>query len=236
MSGRDDRRRGSGEHASGHAASDSGEHLTSIDALRRRVPRIIQRLNAEPALALRAAANPILALEELGYSFPDELKREIALRVRFDAKTIARLKALAGVIHEQAGGPFDLDSTDELDRVLFTRLGLPRISSQSQRVVIAAGNLAEKSRKETQGVREAHPLDPPWHVPGGLAPTDPLRELVGKHPVIAPLLEYRALQASQPPLAPRELYERIARGGVSSAKLTIRARLQKDSTSERPDA
>lgn len=236
MKGPNDRRRGSSEPAGGDAAPKGGEHLTSIDALRRRVPAIIQRLNAEPAMALRAAANPIFALEELGYSFPDALKREIALRVRFDATTIARLESLANTVHELAGEEFDLDSADDLDRTLFTRLGLPRLTTSLQRVVIAEGTSATRQRAMQPGSsRERHPLEPPWHPPGGVATVDPLRELEGRHPIVAPLLEYRALQASQPPLAPRELYERIARGDVSMPTMTIRARLRRGAA-EPPDA
>lgn len=235
MKGRDRRPRGS-EDPPGDAGQKDGEHLTSIDALRRRVPGIVRRLNAEPAVALRAAANPIFAMEELGYSFSEELKREIALRVRFDAKTIARLESLTRTVHERSGESFDLDEPDELSRVLHGRLGLPEVSETSQRVVIAEGTLATKARGATGGKgRTRHPLELPLHRPGGVVPADPLRELEGKHPVIAPLLEYRALQASQPPLAPRELYDRLARGDVAMPTLTIRARLRRGAT-EPPDA
>jgi hypothetical protein len=41
------------------------KRLDSIDALRRRVPVIVKRLNDEPALALRAAANPCFRRWEL---------------------------------------------------------------------------------------------------------------------------------------------------------------------------
>lgn len=217
------------------ASEERREHLTSLDALRRRVPEIVQLINAEPALALRAAANPILALEELGYSLDEVLAREVALRVRFDEPTVAKLQALTKRIHGLAGEPFDLESPEETARVLFEMLGLPRVELV-QRVVIAEGRLAEGEGREYEKRRAAPPdsASIPRRQVGGVAPLDPLTALEGAHPVIAPLLQYRAIEASMPPLAPRELYERIARGETKGPRITIRARLRRGM--ERPDA
>ena len=59
-----------------------------------------------------------------------------------------------------------------------------------------------------------------------------LEALRGKHPVIAPLLEYRAIQASVPPLASRDLYDRIARGDIKGPTIRVRARLKRGPTPE----
>ena len=237
MAGRD-KRRGASRRPPKHAgASERREHLTSLDALRRRVPQIVQELNAEPALALRAAANPILALEELGYTLDDALKREVALRARFDQPTIAKLQTLTRRVHELAGESFDLDSPEHTARVLFTTLGLERVDAV-QRLVIAEGTLGEgegRTRAKRDDPR-TNPAAIPRRPVGGVAPADPLAALEGAHPVIAPLLEYRAIEGSMPPLASRELYERIGRGEVKSPRLTIRALLHRDVTPEPPDA
>jgi hypothetical protein len=235
MAERDKRRGASRRPPSQTGASERREHFTSLDALRRRVPEIVQLINAEPALALRAAANPILALEELGYSLDEALAREVALRVRFDERTVAKLHALTKRIHDLAGEPFDLESPEETARVLFETLGLPRVELV-QRVVIAEGRLAEGEGREYEKRRAAarDSASIPRRQVGGVAPHDPLTALEGAHPVIAPLLEYRAIEASMPPLAPRELYERIARGEMKGPRITIRARLRRGI--ERPDA
>jgi hypothetical protein len=235
MAERDKRRGAPRRPPSPAGASERREHLTSLDALRRRVPEIVQLINAEPALALRAAANPILALEELGYSLDEALAREVAMRVRFDEPTVAKLQALTKRIHKLAGEPFDLESPEETGRVLFETLGLPRVDLV-QRVVIAEGRLAEGQTREYEKRRAAPPdsASIPRRQVGGVAPLDPLTALEGAHPVIAPLLEYRAIEASMPPLAPRELYDRIAHGEMKGPRITIRARLRRGM--ERPDA
>lgn len=211
------------------ASDDAAEHLTSLEALQRRVPSIVKRVNADPALALRAAANPLLALDEMGYTLPPELEHEVALRVRFNAEQISRLQALTSEIHKLAGESFDIDSPAALGHVLFTRLKLPPLPSPAQRVVIAKGAVAPPSHPR---ITALDPLDPPYKVPGGIAPPDPLEALEGKHPVIAPLLEYRAIQASVPPLASRELYDRIARGDVEGPTIRVRAKLKRGPTPE----
>jgi len=210
------------------ASHDAAEHLTTLDALQRRVPSIVKRVNADPALALRAAANPLLALGEMGYTLTPELERQVALRVRFNAQQISRLDALTSEIHTLAGESFDIDSPVALEHVLFTRLKLPPLPAAAQRVVIAQGAVAPGLNTRVA----LHPLDPPYRIPGGIAPPDPLEALRGKHPVIAPLLEYRAIQAAVPPLASRELYDRIARGDIEGPTIRVRARLKRGPTPE----
>jgi len=202
-----------------------------MDALRRRVPSIVQRINADEALAMRAAANPLLALEELGYELEEDLKREVALRIRFDQRTIETMQGLSARIHELAGEPFEIDSPAHLGAVLFERLKLPALPPAPQRVVVAEGTIAARSvGQRTRTPADA--LETPRKVPGGVRPPDPLEALRGKHPVVEPLLEYRRLQGSVPALASRELYEKIKRGEVSAPKLRLRAVLRRGMTPE----
>jgi hypothetical protein len=218
-----------GRHKS---SDDGGEHLTTFAALQRRVPSIVKRVNADPALALRAAANPLLALGEMGYTMTPELEREVALRVRFDQPTIAKLDALSTRIQELAGKKFDVDSRTQLSSVLFEHLKLPRLPPPAQRVVVAEGTLAAQTVSRPMESVLSHPIDIPYRPVGGVAPPDALEALKGKHPIIAPLLEYRAIQASVPPFAPRELYDRIARGEVKMPTFRLRARLRRGPTPE----
>lgn len=210
-----------------------GERIRSMDALRRRVPSIVQRINADEALAMRAAANPLLALEELGYELDDDLKREVALRVRFDQRTIETLHGLSSRIHELAGESFEIDSPAQLGAVLFKRLELPALPPAPQRVVVVEGTIAARSIDQ-RARTAADPLEIPRKVPGGVRPPDPLEALRGAHPVVGPLLEYRRLQGSVPALASRELYERIKRGEVNAPRLRLRAVLRRGVTPQQP--
>jgi hypothetical protein len=211
-------------------ADDAAERLSTLAELQRRVPSIVKRVNADPSLALRAGANPLLALAEMGYKLTPELEREVALRIRFNKEQISRLDALSANIHKLAGTEFDIDSPDELSRVLFEKLKLPTLPPPAQRVVIAQKAVAP--RLASRPVEALHPLDPPYRVPGGVAHADVLEVLKGAHPVIEPLLEYRAIQASVPPLASKELYDRVARGDVKGPKLRLRASLKRGPTPE----
>jgi hypothetical protein len=219
-------------NARGKSAGDAGEHLTTFAALQRRVPSIVKRVNADPALAIRAAANPLLALAELGYTMTPELEREVALRVRFDKSTIARLDALRTRTQELAGRQFDVDSPAQLSTVLFEHLQLPPLPPAAQRVVVAEGMLAAQTASRVARRVPSNPLEIPYGPVSGVAPPDPLEALAGKHPIIAPLLEYRAIQASVPPLASRELYDRIARAEVSMPTFRLRATLRRGPTPE----
>jgi len=208
------------------------ETITSLEALRKRVPVIVNRLNADPALALRAAANPLLVLEELGYHLSDALKAEAALRIRFDDATRKRLQVLTAEIHSLAGEVFVIDSPDELGHVLYGRLQLPPLplakypaipSSESATAVPAQRAVA----RESATAAPPDPLAIPYRRPGGIRPPDPLEALAEAHAIIAPLLEYRAIQAGEPPLAGPALYAAIKDAQTGTIKLRIKAVLKR---------
>jgi hypothetical protein len=201
------------------------ERLDSIDGLRQRVPSIVKRLNDDPALALRAAANPLLVLQEMGIELTDRLAAEVELRLRFRPEQVERLQQLRAEIHKRAGEAFDVDDPAEVHRTLFDRLKLPPLQPAAQPVVIARSQIARAHQSAPR-----HELDHPWAAPGSVRRPDPLERLRDAHPVLQPLLEYRALQASQPPLATRELVERLVSGDAALPKIRIRARLQRGPT------
>lgn len=198
--------------------------IDSLPELRRRVPVILEQINADPSLALRAAANPLLALEEIGYDLSPELRTEVEQRVRFPEATRERMTELANKIHAAVPGRFDLDEPEDVARLLFDELQLPPLP---QRVPLSTGKLQQVEDIRPKPRPKLHPLAPPFARPGGPRPVDVIEPLRDAHPVVPMLLEYRALQASSPPLAPPALYKRIARGEAEIPKLRIRARLQR---------
>jgi hypothetical protein len=213
--------------ATGGSRKGPGERLDSIDSLRRRVPTIVKRLNDDPALALRAAANPLLVLQEMGIALTERLAAEVELRLRFRPEQIERLQQLRAEIQKHAGEAFDLDDPAQVRRVLFDHLKLSPLPPPAQPVVIAPSQVAKVYQPLPR-----HELEHPWTAPGSVRRSDPLERLHDAHPVMRPLLEYRALQASQPPLARRELVDRLTSGDAALPKIRIRARLQRDATPE----
>ncbi len=203
--------------------------IESWEQLQEQVESILERLNADPALALAAAANPLYALEELGFQISPHVRPEIEDRLRFRPRAIARLRELRGDIYRHAGRPFDLDSGEELERVLFDRLGLvPPVAAapapQARRAEPKYRELAEETAYRPPPRLDLRPL---VREPGRKEESrDPLESLRGAHPIVEPLLEYRRLEASEPRLAPRALYDDVRRGKRRLGVVRVRGRLK----------
>lgn len=106
--------------------------IDSLRDLQRLVPAIVKEINADERLALRAAANPLLALEELGYRLTPEVRTEAERRIRFAPQTIERLSQLSEAIYSYADERFDIESPAEIERILFEKLKLPRLDAKEQ--------------------------------------------------------------------------------------------------------
>lgn len=223
--------------------------IRSIDDARRQVPAILKQLNANQSLIRAAAANPIFALEELGYHIPQELIPALDRRIRFLRPERERLAELERRVQSAAGQQFDLDDPEALEHVLFNGLKLPPLPPDPVHIPIetASGPVATEDkppRKEKwqpssslgeakiapsqRPALNAHRLSVTYRTPGSPAMADVLEPLRSAHPIIEPLIEYRAIVARHAPFAPRELYDRIRREEVTGVTLTLRARVQRD--------
>jgi hypothetical protein len=204
-----------------------GRRISTIHQFQRAVPSIVKAVNADPELALRAAANPLMAVEELGYTIAEDVRRQAERLVRFAPDKVERLEKLEAEVHELVGEPFDIDSADALARMLFERLKLtpPRV-----------GPSKDQAQQQSQSALPQAPYPPeitaplPPRVFGHEPIPDPLEPLREAHPVMEPLLAYRQLEASSARLAPPDLYERIRDGKVELPVTRIRATLQRGST------
>jgi hypothetical protein len=202
--------------------------IRSIEALRERVPEILKRLNADPALLLAAAANPILALEELGYTVPDEFRSELDRRIRYTSDERKRLEALRAQIFEAAAHSFDIDDAAALQEILFARLQLPPLPPEPVRVSLApSAETRSGDNRLTQLTSDSHPLSVRYRAAGLPTQPDTLEPLRDHHPVIGPLIAYRSIVARHAPFAPREIYERVRLGDVRGPAFKLRARLHR---------
>ena len=197
----------------------SGRHITSWDDLHGHEREIVEALNADPALALAAAANPILAMEELGFEFDAAARPAIEARFRFRPRTAQRLGKLRGELFRAAGRPFD--PTDGADvRAVLKEAGVKtparaKLDSPGRWTVrgSAAAEGASPRRKRRRAVE---------------APEDPLAELAGTHEIVEPLLEYRRLEASEARLAAPEVFASIRDGRRELPITGIRGRFKED--------
>lgn len=205
--------------------ADERKAVQSIEELREQVPAILKKLNANPSLMLAAAANPILALEELGYSIPDPLQRELDRRIRFTQAERAQLEKLEKRIFDAAGESFDVDDPQALHEVLFSRLKLPPLTPATLRMTIA-----QSPAKTPEPLRPRHELSVVYRAPGTAKKPDVLAPLRERHSVVELLIEHRDIAATHAPFAPRDLYKRIRQGGEGVPAFKLRARVHRTRT------
>jgi hypothetical protein len=189
--------------------------IDSWEDLQQQIRSILEQINANSNLTLAAAANPLYALEEIGYKINPTARPEIETRLRFDPRTAVQLRQLQTAIFEQVGHPFDLNVPAQLQRVLFDEL----------KISVPGHNSYKNDSK-----LDTSPLVPQlsW-IP---KVEDPLEVLRGAHPVIEPLLEYRRLESSVPRLAPLSLYQEVRQGKRRLFLESIRGRLKTQPVSE----
>ncbi len=189
----------------------------SWEQLQAQISTILEQVNGDPALAVAAAANPLHALEDLGYAINPHARAEIEDRIRFDHRRAVRLRQLREQIFDEVGHPFDINSPHELERVLTGKLGI---------------DLSDQEKAEKRSSRRARvslqPLPP--QLGWGQKVQDPLEEFRGRHHLVELLIEYRRLEASEPRLASRELYESIKNGTRKSPLTRARGVLRKQSS------
>jgi hypothetical protein len=206
--------------------------ISSMAELFQAVPKIIEAANADPAIALRFAANPLLLAEDMGYTLTEEMKHFAGRRVRFSsAKTFERLVRLEKQVWELAGEHFDIDSSETLAHILFTKMKLPVQPKKTSQERKKPKGQAQALVNSTEAGQQLTPRELtttlPARVIGHELVSDPLERLRGTHPIMPLLLEYRQLEASMPRLAPREVYDRISRGDVHLPITQLKLRLKK---------
>lgn len=176
------------------------EAISSWEDLQREASAILERLNADATLGLAAAANPLLALEELGYEIEASARPDIEARLRFGPRVAPRALELVDRMREEVGRPVDPDDGEDVRRAI-AELGVTSLDAGTR-------------QRSSRGAR------PKEH-------QDDLAPLRGAHPFIDTLLEYRKLAASAPRLAPREAFDAIRSGERTLPITRITGRLKR---------
>ena len=169
--------------------TDQRKLLTSWREAQEQVGDILAALNETPALLMAAAANPLLALQELGYEVSADVRQLFEDRIRFGQSKAEQVHLIRQAIFDAAGRSFDLDSAEALaevlSQVLETKIDAPISMADAQ---------------------------PPRFSFGAQQQSDPLERLRGVHPILEPLLQYRTLDASTPRFATPAEYGVIRQG------------------------
>lgn len=190
--------------------------IDSMKRLQKRLPVILDALGKDQRLFAGALANPVLAIEEIGYTVPAEFRRELENYLRFPEDTRRTLEERLHQVFEAAGEHFDISDPGQLGRVLFEKLALPRPQDHD----------AGDDRGLPANCR--NPVAPPAPGVFGRNFNDPLASLEEAHPIMKPLLEYRRLESSEPRFASASLYRRIRQGDVELPVHRLRFRLGHD--------
>lgn len=189
----------------------SSKELNSWKDAQREIVHILARLNADPSLILAAAANPLLALEELGYEIGPDVRQEFEDRLRFGPDGAAHVSTLRESIYRHAGRPFNLSSTEEVFDVLSSLLRTRR-SVKTKLRHADVEPLASRARRLTDI-------------------KDPLERFQNAHPIMKPLLQYRRQDASTPRFATQTVYTEIREGKRSLPITRMVAHLKSSSRS-----
>ncbi len=178
--------------------------IKSWEDLQKNVGTITKRLNKDKNLLLAAAANPILALEELGYDITSDIVGFVEDKMRFGTKQVAQLKKLRTEIYKKSGAQFNIRSESELQKTLFEDLEIEAFDDRGCPISKAIG------------------------IPKKGDENDPLKAYETLHPVISPLLSFRELDASIAGFCDAHTYKRIRTGNYGEkSNLQLKIQLKK---------
>lgn len=198
--------------------------ISSLRELQRLMPRLLKETAGNDRLLLAAAANPILALAQLGYEVAPEAAREIELRARFGEEEGAAYDALEKEIRALAGDAFNPEDRRVAQQVL-ERL-LPRQES-------GKGKGKKQQEPTMNGGRRKQILEAAKPLAarrvGETAVKDPLTPFAESHPVIPLLLRWREMERRAPRFAPADLFQRILDEEVDLPITDIEFKLQERS-------
>lgn len=192
----------------------AGETLKSWKEAQQQIGSIVTRLNSNHSLMLAAAANPFFALEELGYSVSEDVRQEFEDRLRFGEVNGKQLHSLRQEVFKIAGKQIDLNSSADLFDTLTILLAETSVAAlrklQRSDVELLVPDVMTRAKRK-----------------------DPLEKFRNAHPIMDPLLRYRAIEAGTPRFAERAVYDQIRRGARQLPITKIVARLQQKAKSGR---
>jgi len=182
--------------------------ISSFEEFHKLVPLIIRKVNKDPELAIRGAANPILAFEEMGFKFNKDVKKEVEHRIRFSEKELKELSTLEKEIQNIAGKEIDPLSERSIEKFLFKDLKITKPPSLKSLSLPEPFVTKVIPGKKKQVIFE-----------------DPLTAIKSDHPAVKKLHQYRKLYLSKPGFASKELYEKLKSGEVRLPVRNIKIRI-----------
>lgn len=176
--------------------------VTRIEQLQKRLGDLLSRINGDRRLALAAAANPLLALEELGFRLAPEVRREIENRGRFSRRQLARREKLLGEFTRVAPG-YAIEEANLLSAGEVRRLLRDILKIEPGRI---PGDLDLRWTRTAANSKKA---------------ADPLDAVADAHPAIPTLIALRAIERKAMRFASPSIYRAIRSGELKLPILAI---------------
>lgn len=184
------------------------KNLESIIQLQKLMPKLLQEHGSNLRLMKAALANPILALEELGYKIGPILKLELEDRVRFSKKDQNKITEITKKINVISGKNIRLNSKVSVEELLKNSFKEEKIS------------IGEKTYNSSEIVKTINtPLASRFFQKD--KKEDPLQKFEGTHKIVPLLLAYRTIEATVPKLASKKTFDAILNGKEISAGIAI---------------
>jgi len=186
-------------------SSTESININSLHELQLQMPRIVPAVNANPGLALAAAANPLLALEQLGYKLSSPAQAEIERYARFgpdNLKRLAELETEFGKLLTTKTMPADPSEA----RALFEKSGYEpsdKSAAKTKTSLKPAKNPSLATSLEAIFASKVLAEDEEKKL---------LRELSAQHPGLPLLYQYRKIHRQRPAFATRSAFESILAG------------------------
>jgi hypothetical protein len=176
------------------------ELIQSLKDLQLRMPAIIQQFGNDNNFTKIALANPIAALERAGFQFTEAAKEEIENYVRFGPTGVEKLQSLRQDMYKHFGSELQLNNKEAVADAIMRVIpgGETETPGKSRQAKSGYTSSTKIKRDELVKILSTEPRET------GNEWRDDLQPYSALHPVIPLLIEYRKMQAGNPPFAQPE--------------------------------
>jgi|GEM_PF-6224107 len=221
--------------------SEGRKVIRSHAELHRLLPRLFAQQDQHPQLAIAALANPILALEELGYELAPEIALHMQRLARFGAARTAEIEGIEADLRKELGPDAPIDDRHRLARAVIVRLpdelldaDFPEETLMPKAALAPASDEAKPrfikdevpSRplaiRDRLGPLLAEPPQRRFDSP--TQPPDPLAVLRGRAPLLDAMIRLREIEGSRARLAEPEVFHGILDRRIATPITRVRFR------------
>lgn len=235
------------------AAQNEPKTIASHEAFRKLFPKLLAMQEEHPKLAVAALANPILALEELGYSFSPEIRAHMERLARFGEEKTTEIEEIEGRLTKSFGKTVSIEDGPALATSLVAKLpqklldetaeepepaAAPKLSTKrvarEADSAIAAQTVALASTVKLSDLITKQLAAPVQRNFLSLTqPPDALAKFKGREPLLDDVIRLREIEGSRARLAEPETFQKILSGEVKTPLSNVRFRPTKARTEEK---